>query len=364
MSIREQLLNSIQEIKEKKLGTTIPITKKELIFESSNSSVNNKIWHVLINDIKMKKTSEFLVSYKCLSCSQIIQVSTTQFLRKMRQCKTKCFHCNLTEHNYLRWNDTSNLCKPILPLKKVSYEEFYQNSITEFHLYPEQYRNNYMLSHLSKEDYNRIKKNIISFENGKYTNIKDYEYFEIYKVNNQMKFSSVLYDKINDKIFKDNQPIIKCDNCEKQWRAKSLKTFKNSYKILCHDCKLCNRTFKIRALKNLNNDIILYQSKLELKFITWCHSLNIVVVNGPYVEYSFHDKIRKYRVDFQIKDILIEIKDFHIWHKNQVESGQWSQKINAVENYVKENGLKKYFFITPNNWNQMLSELKCKLNKI
>ena len=140
MSIREQLLNSIQEIKEKKLGTTIPITKKELIFESSKySSVNNKIWRVLINDIKMKKTSEFLVSYKCLSCSQIIQVSTTQFLRKMRECKTKCFHCNLTEHNYLRWNDTSNnICKPILPLKKekVSYEEFYQNSITEFHLYP------------------------------------------------------------------------------------------------------------------------------------------------------------------------------------------------------------------------------------
>jgi hypothetical protein len=80
------------------------------------------------------------------------------------------------------------------------------------------------------------------------------------------------------------------------------------------------------------------------------------------IDYIFNDKTRKYRVDFKINDILIEIKDFHIWHKNQVESGQWSQKINAVENYVKENGLKKYFFITPNNWNQMLSELKNIIN--
>ena len=81
-------------------------------------------------------------------------------------------------------------------------------------------------------------------------------------------------------------------------------------------------------------------------------------MNGPNIDYKFNDKNCKYRVDFQINDILIEIKDFHIWHRNQVESGLWKAKEEAVDNYIKEKGTKKYFFITPNNWNQMLSELK------
>jgi hypothetical protein len=57
----------------------------------------------------------------------------------------------------------------------------------------------------------------------------------------------------------------------------------------------------------------------------------------------FNEKSRKYRVDFQINDCLIEIKDFHIWHRNQVESGLWQAKVDAVEKYISENGLSKYY---------------------
>jgi hypothetical protein len=345
--MRDQILDSIIEVREKKTNVPIDIIKKELKFESSKySSTKENIWHLFINDIKIKKTSEYLISYKCLSCNQINIVGTTQFLRKIRQCKTECYQCNIIE------------LKDKVEKKKLNLIEFYQNSIKEFESYPDQYTNSYFLSHLSNDDYLRIKKNIISLGNGKYSNIDDYEYWSIYKVNNQMKFSSILYDKTNDIIFKADQPIMKCDNCEKNWRCKSLESFKNCYKILCPDCKLCNRTFKIRSIKNNNNDILIYQSKLELKFINWCNSNNIIVKNGPNIDYKFNDKDRKYKVDFQINDILIEIKDFHIWHRNQVESGLLKAKENAVDNYIKENGTKKYFFITPNNWNQMLIELK------
>jgi hypothetical protein len=106
----------------------------------------------------------------------------------------------------------------------------------------------------------------------------------------------------------------------------------------------------------------MYQSKLELKFINWCAENNINVINGPNIEYIFNNKTHKYRVDFQINKILIEIKDFHIWHKNQVESGLLEIKTNCVQKYIIENNLDKYFFITSNNWNQMLSELKNILN--
>jgi len=340
-TIRNKILGSLKELKNKNDNSIIPISKKELKFETSKySSTKENIWHVFINDNKIRKTCEYVFSYECLSCGKLNVCASTQFLRKIRQAKPQCFQCNNVE------------------LKdEKTYIQKYEESQIEFENYPDQYKNSYLLSHLSVDDYSRIKPKIISFGNGKFTDLDNYEYWPICKVNNQMKFSHVIYDKINDIIFKAYQPIVKCDNCENNWRCKSLETFKNCHKILCPDCKLCNRTFKIRATKNLNNEVIMYQSKLELKFIEWCSSNNLVVTNGPNVNYVFHDKQHKYRVDFKIENILIEIKDFHIWHRNQVESGIWNEKVNAVNKYILENKLKKYYFITPNNWTHMIKEL-------
>ena len=357
--IRNKILNSLTELKNKNDNSITPILKRELKFESSKySSTKENIWHVFINGNKIKKSSEYLFSYDCLSCNKLNTCASTQFLRKIRQAKSQCFQCN-----NITLNETEYDRKPKTKVEKEekTYRQKYEDSQIEFETYPDQYRNSYLLSHLSLEDYTRIKPKIISFGNGKFTDMDNYEYWSIFKVNNQMKFSYVIYDKINDVIFKADQPIVKCDNCENNWRCKSLETFKNCHKILCPECKLCNRTFKIRPIKNINNDIIMFQSKLELKFIEWCASENIVVTNGPNVNYVFHEKQHKYRVDFKINDILIEIKDFHIWHRNQVESGIWGEKVKAVNKYILDNNLKKYYFITPNNWNQMIKELKNEL---
>jgi hypothetical protein len=67
---------------------------------------------------------------------------------------------------------------------------------------------------------------------------------------------------------------------------------------------LVNKVFKIRKTHNINNEIILYQSKLEFKFITWCNNNGIILYNGPKVEYVFNEKSRIYRVDFRINNIL------------------------------------------------------------
>jgi hypothetical protein len=324
------------------------------------SSTKENIWHVFINGNKIKKSSEYVFTYNCLNCKKPNSCASTQFLRKIRQGKPQCFQCNNIKLNSLPENKLRKDCPKTKPVVK-SYREIVEESKTEFETYPDQYKNSYLLSHLSTEDYNRILPKIQSFGSGKYTELNDYEYWPIYKVNNQMKFSYVLHDKVNDTIFKANQPVIKCDNCENNWRCKSLEIFKNCHKLLCPDCKLCNRTFKIRPTKNINNQIIMYQSKLELKFIDWCASNNLVVNNGPNVSYVFNEKSHKYRVDFQIDNLLIEIKDFHIWHRNQVESGLWDEKVKAVNQFILDNNLKKYYFVTPNNWNQMIKELQSEL---
>jgi hypothetical protein len=372
VSTRDKILNSIIELRNKDDNSVVSIQTKELKLESSKySSVKNNIWHVFINNEKIKKTSDLIFHYKCLTCSKINVCASTQFLRKIRQCKSQCFQCNITNLNNNIDISIITLEKPLND-KPKTYHELYKISKQEFEMYPDQYKNSYMLSHLSDDDYKRIKSNIISFCNGKYCNIEEYEYWSVFKVNNQMKFSYVLYDTISETIFKAHQPIMKCDNCEKTWRCKSLEIFKNCYKILCNDCKLCNRVFKIRPTKNINNDIITYQSKLELKFIEWCTNNNIVVTNGPNIDYIFKEKRHKYRLDFQIEfnnsKFLIEIKDFHIWHKNQVESGLWNEKLNAVDRYIQDNNEKhdtitKYYFITPNNWKQKTKELINELQK-
>ena len=44
-------------------------------------------------------------------------------------------------------------------------------------------------------------------------NISDYIYYPVYRSMNQMLFTSVFYDKVNDSIFKAHQPVLKCDSC-------------------------------------------------------------------------------------------------------------------------------------------------------
>ena len=315
-NLREKIVDYIVKIQNKETKEYMPITTKRLLYETSKYS--SCIYHLEINNIKLRKSSEFLVTYICSVCHVETSVGTTQILRKIRNgVLPKCLNC-----------------LNILPQKQkqpIEKEEIRQQSIREFE---ENYngflKNAYFLSHLTEEDFERIRNNIISFGNGKYIDIDNYEFWSIYKVNNnnQMRFSSVIYDKITKNIFKADQPIMKCDNCLKPWRCKSLEKFKNDYKLLCTECKLCNRTFKLHSIQNINNEIILYQTKLELKFINWCNNNNFVVRNGE-------------NSNFKINDYLIEI----------------SKKQRHID-------IEKYFFITPQNWNQQLLLLQKKLDKI
>lgn len=357
----QSILDSIIEVRNKSTNEVIPIIEKRLEFEKSKySSVNEKIWHVFLNGDKLKKTSKLMIEYRCIECLKLNTVASTQFLRKIRECKPNCFQCTLDVHNS---TPNHNMSKMREKISKQSNHTFRENSIKEFESYPKEYQNSYFLKHLTQEDYERIKKNIVSLCNGKYTNLDNIEYWSIYKVNNQMIFSNVMYDKTNDVIFKANQPIIKCENCQNTWRAKSLEICKNQYKVMCSDCKLCNRVFKIRPTQNINNETIIFQSSLEKKFVDWCGENGMVVRNGPNIEYTFSDKIRKYRVDFQVDNILIEMKDFHIWHKKQVESGKWGAKMEATDLYCKEHNY-TYYLITPGNWCQKIKELQYAINKI
>jgi hypothetical protein len=349
MDERLKILNNIIEIT--KNTTPVEIKSIRLEFSSNKySSKKNSIYHITLNDKHLSKRDTFNIKYKCVSCDAIHIVGTTQFLRKINKCSFRCDKC------YDANAAVAAVKPPSLSLREQKVE-----SDRLFEEYDDDFKDNYYTYHLTNEDYERISKNIISLQNGKYK-IEDLEYWSVFKTNNQMLFTSVFYDNANNLVIKANQPILRCDNCGNDWRAKTLEKYKNCHKILCPACLLCNKTYKIRTTKNCVKDIILYQSKLELNFINWCNNNSIIVKNGPVLPYVFLDVARKYKVDFMIKcddtDILIEIKDNNIWYRNDIKSGKHEAKLSAVRAAIEKGDYKEYYLITPDIWVNTLKTIK------
>jgi len=322
------------------------------------SALKNEIWHILLNNNNLTKKDKYVITYKCVTCESIHSIGTTQFLRKINKCSMNCYLCrntNLEKRNLHSIFMKNNYKQKVADNKNEKNDinntiYIKENSITLFNECDDNFKENYFKYHLTDLYYIRLSKNIISYHNNNLNDIINYEYCPIIKTNNQMNFTSMIYDKKNDTLFKAHQPILKCDNCLLTWRASSLEKYKNNIKILCKDCGLVNNTFKLRIYHNCNNNQILYQSKLELKFIKWCNENKIIVYNGPKISYSFDNKLYTYRVDFMINNYLIEIKDNHIWHKNDIKSGKWQAKELAVNILVKNGEYKDFLFITPLNW--------------
>jgi hypothetical protein len=364
MDERQKIVDSIIEIYDEN-HNLFEIKSIKLEFSCNKySSKKNSIYHITLNDNALSKKSKYLIKYKCITCDNVHLVRVTQFLRKLNKCSYRCnLCCNKDEVKRQEHRDFfKNPQEKVIEQKPKTLIEIKEESIKLFKEYDDDFQDIYFKTHLTESDYKRISRCLISLENGKHIVGENLEFWPIFKTNNQMLFSSVFYDRQNDMIIRANQPILKCENCENVWRAKLLERFKNCYKILCNDCTLCNNTFKIRRTKNNINELIMYQSKLELKFIKWCNNTNITITNGPKIPYQF-GKLRSYRVDFRINDILIEIKDNHIWHKQQVESGQWKAKEDAVYEEIKKGSYKDYYLITPHNWMYYINKIKETITK-
>lgn len=354
---RQRILDNIIDILDQNHQ---PIQIDSLILEFScnkYSSKKNNIYHMTLNDKHLSKRDTYQFKYKCVSCDSVHIVGTTQFLRKVNKCSYRCNLCCNQEETKREQHSISSTIKE--PIKKSLIEQ-QADSIIAFNEYDDDFKENYFRSHLTEDDYIRISKNIVSLQNGQY-DPQTLEYWPIFKTNNQMLFTSVFYDRANDLVIKANQPIMRCansENCNNEWRAKLLERYKNHHKILCADCTFCNKTFKIRTTQNNIRESILYQSQLEMKFIRWCNAHNITVINGAIIPYVFQNKMHKYKVDFQINDILIEIKD-----NKKIESGKWQAKQDAINEELAKGSFKEYLLITPKNWIHMLNKLQM-LNKI
>ena len=98
---------------------------------------------------------------------------------------------------------------------------------------------------------------------------------------------------------------------------------------------------------------------MELSFIEKCVSNNLLVKNGRRIPYIYNGSIHHYRIDFELPNekMLIEIKDMHIWHKNQVSSGKWLAKRKAAEEYCKQVGF-EYKILFPTDFDSFFETIR------
>lgn len=326
-----QIINNIVQVKYNNKQLKTYEIKKDVSKYSNTKTESYKLYH---NGKGITRSNEYEITYNCITCRKQNKILLTQFMRKFNRNNLNCckFCRNLDE---TKRNEQS-----MYMIKRYKTGKIKKDKITKIITYDSMtndFKKKYQEKHLTFDEFDKIKNKIIKIQNLTVNNWEKYTYIFAKKNNNQAMFNPYLYDIENDKYIKLCYIKWKCDVCDSTFINRDLYVQKNQKKLLCKECKLCNKIFKIKKTTNIYNKSVLWQSKLELDFIEWCNNNNIEILNGPNINYYFNGKNRKYKLDFKLpsKKMLIEIKDNHCWHKKQVETGKWDAKEKAALKYLK-----------------------------
>lgn len=337
---------------------------------SKYSNTNIPIYKLKIDDKVISKNNSFTVSYNCILCNRENIVSLNNVTKKINKNIIMCRICKeldaekqQNQSNFMIKNNPQFGSYKKMEKQPKTVLEIISDSESEFNNMSSDFIDDYYINHLTVDEFDYIKSKIISIQNGKFKDIDNFKYCPVVKCNNQARHIPMLYDIKRDVLEKIQYVTFKCEKCQNEFCNRDLEIQKNKIKIYCKNCTFCNNTFKIRAAKNCINDTITYQSKLELKFINFCNDNKIIIENGPAINYEWNNKNRKYIVDFYIPKLkmLIELKDDHIWHKQQIDNGMWKAKMDKVDELIKNNSYSEYLLIFPKNY---VEKIKYILDKI
>jgi hypothetical protein len=310
------------------------------------------------NDI-ITKNNDLIVKYKCICCNSIHKVALNNILRKINRNIVKCRICKeldeykqLEHSNYMLKYHGKPKPKPNNCI--ITLENKLNIDKKAFNDYDDDFKDNYFRRNMTINEFDYIRNKIKFIQNKKFVMNEDFIYYPTVSISNQTRFCPYLYSKNRNCLEKIHNITLICDNCDTEFLSKDLHSHKNKIKALCKDCNLSNNIFKLRTYTNFGKEKIMYQSKFELKFIRYCNDKKIYVINGPKIYYKYNNKNPTYKIDFAIPklNLLIEIKDNHIWHKEQVKNGKWNAKVEGVNNYLEseKNNYKNFIVIFPKNY--------------
>lgn len=278
------------------------------------------------------------IQYRC-SCGAINTICGSKFLMK------KSLSCNKCANTEERNKQHGKILREIHQgLRQAQRTKLYISHIKyDFNSESDEFKQRYYQSHLTIAEFNLIRRYIYSINNI----VVEIESVVIFLPHepcfNHKKYRSMV--NINGQIISFQNIKLKCPLCGEIFSiSRPLKERFNKHNFDCKKCYFNNQIFNVKKY----DDNLTYQSNLELMFIEKCLNNNIKVINGGAIPYTFNGKDLKYYIDFYLPEYSyqIELKDMHIWHRNQVKSKKWLAKQNAAERYCEENNM-KYFLLYP-----------------
>lgn len=342
----EELLKYVRKIETKDSILKVDNSKDIKLIKqiSKYSSTKLPSLKLQFENIIIKRDDK--LTYECPMCHKESTILVGRFLSKKSKFCYKCKenneikrknHSDFITKSYKDFGKVKTIKHEI---KKIETDDIIKNSKMLFELEDDTFKMNYFERNLTKEEFEKVKKNIKSIDRKDIDNCK-VEYIPIMRTNNQMKYSPKI--KINGKLSKFDSLEFYCSICGDDFKGRNIKN-KNINGFMCPTCSFTNKVFKFRSIKNIQGKNVVYQSKPELKLINHCTNKNILIQNGPKIDYKFNNSNKKYKVDFEIPDfkLLVEIKDLHIWHLEQIESGKWLAKEKAAKDWSDKNGYRYY----------------------
>ena len=313
------------------------------------SNTKKPIFKLVMDSIPISRNNSYTVKYKCQTCSTEQEITLNLYMRKVNNEITCCDACKNreetkcnTHREFMKQNASlvisgSYSKQETVKVKTFTLDKHLEKSVVDWEQEEEEFKDKYFLYHLSCNDFERFRTKIISINNDKFRNISEWDYFPTYRIYNQSRYTPMLIHKTDRTVEKPLYLKFKCDNCDDAFIHRDMEVIKNQYKLLCKTCSLTNKTFCLRKYKCTDGTTLMWQSIPERRFIEWCENHNIIIKNGPKIEYTFNEITHIYRVDFELPQykMLIEIKDNHCWHKQQVESGKFGAKESSTNEWCK-----------------------------
>lgn len=220
-----------------------------------------------LDGIRVSRKNTHRICYECPNCQKDNVIHLPLFIRKVQKNALTCKHCQ----GFVSMEDECN-------------DEF------KFEYYKHQ---------LTLEEFERIRHLIVSFQNDKFSDLSNFEYKPIIKIENQKKYVPQLYDTERQVYEEIRNVVFKCEKCENQFVSQELSLQKNKYKIWCPNCTRPKKELVIHSMKNVNDVIVYYRNAHELKFLVAMRNAGIPVVND--VDIPFCYRLKGY-------DKLIEIR--------------------------------------------------------
>ena len=356
-------IHAIQTVKDKKTNADLSILPRLLQFQTHPSSNTNvPVVRFLLENKVISRNNDLVIGYDCLNCGVRNDISLNLYLRKVTKNVRCCNACKnqdpqkRAEHVAYMLGERDPPAKEIKWMDKPLAQRVAESN-TMFLDEDSEFQSTYFLNHFTVEEFDRSRRKLLSVGNGKLTDISGWVYLPHYRIWNQSKYTPMLVHLEDNRIEKPSYVQWSCEECETIFTNRDLEVQKNRLRILCADCGFCNRTFKVRSMMTPFGKIR-YQSIQERRCIEWFIEKGIPITNGPKISYTFGGKVHVYKVDFQVHSlrILVEIKDNHIWHTRQIESGKWGKKEKAARAWAANQGW-TYEMVFPKTWSKWKEDI-------